>query len=307
VRLKDLDALEIAHDLKIAELSGPPRAEEMVRQAEVMAQADVDAEEAIQHGEQALTSVSPEDVEGLLERLAALAKAPGHIIDIYERQVTRCKSPTDRLRALARAAHVAASHDSLERARQFFDIALGGGVQEETLAVLEDVAREADADGEKKLTRTLAEALAAGGQGSRDGGRTRSALLGRAAQIAYAELSETDQAFAWLGDALVTHVDDARLDELEQLADEVGDPKRAETVLVRALEEVFDGPLVRKLLARRASLRQQKLNNATGAAQDRRRSRSRGCGCARAGRPSASRPRGRSASTRPRSACRDSR
>src|SRR5690606_37427198 len=105
---KDLDALEIAHDLKVQELSGPPRAEEMVRQAEVMAEAGVDAEEVLQHGEQALTSVAPEDVEPLLTRLARLAKAPGHIIDLYERQVTRCKSPADRLRALARAAEVAA-------------------------------------------------------------------------------------------------------------------------------------------------------------------------------------------------------
>src|SRR5690606_13862479 len=101
-----------------------------------------------------------------------------------------------------------------------------------------------------------------------DGGRTRSALLGRAAQIAYSDLEDTNQAFAWLGDALVTHVDDARLDELEELADEVGEPTRAATVLNRALEEVFDGPLVRKLLARRARLRQEKLADLKGAADD---------------------------------------
>ncbi len=269
VKLKDLEALEIAHDLKVQDLSGPTRAEEMVRQAEVMAEAGVEAEEAIQHGEQALTSVPPEEVESLLSRLAALAKAPGHVIDLYERQVTRCKSPQDRLRALARAAQVAAEHDALDRARQFFDISLGGGVQEETLTVLEDIARIADVgrDG-KVLTKTLAQALAAGGQGSRDGGRTRSALLGRAAQIAHADLEDTDQAFAWLGDALVTHVDDTRLDELERLAEEVGDPKRAATVLNRALEEVFDGPLVRKLLARRARVRREKLGDPRGAAED---------------------------------------
>lgn len=269
VKLKDLEALEIAHDLKVQDLSGPPRAEEMVRQAEVMTQAGVDAEEAIQHGEQALTSVPPEEVEPLLTRLAELAKAPGHVIDLYERQVTRCKSPLDRLRALARAAQVAAEHDAFDRARQFFDIALGGGVQEETLTVLEDIARQADVgrDG-KLLTKTLAQSLAAGGQGSRDGGRTRSALLGRAAQIAYSDLQDTDQAFTWLGDALVTHVDDTRLDELEQLAEEVGDATRAATVLNRALEEVFDGPLVRKLLARRARLRREKLDDLRGAAED---------------------------------------
>lgn len=269
VKLKDLEALEIAHDLKVQELSGPPRAEEMVRQAEVMAEAEVDSEEAIQHGEQALTSVSPEDVEPLLARLAKLAKAPGHIIDLYERQVTRCKAPNDRLRALARAAQVAAEHDAMDRARQFFDIALAGGVQEETLSSLEQIARDADALSDSHiLTTTLAQALAAGGQGSRDGGRTRSALLGRAAHIAYADLDDVDQAFTWLGDAIVTHVDDQRLDELEALSEKVGDAKRAEAVLNRALEEVFDGPLVRKLLARRAALRQDKLEELKGAADD---------------------------------------
>ena len=93
----------------------------------------------------------PEEVESLLSRLAGLAKAPGHVIDLYERQVTRCKSPQDRLRALARAAQVAAEHDALDRARQFFDISLGGGVQEETLTVLEDIARLADVGRDGKV------------------------------------------------------------------------------------------------------------------------------------------------------------
>jgi hypothetical protein len=65
VKLKDLDALAIAHDLMVAELSGPARAEEMVRQAEVLLSADVPVEEALQHGEQALTSVAPAEVEPL--------------------------------------------------------------------------------------------------------------------------------------------------------------------------------------------------------------------------------------------------
>jgi hypothetical protein len=77
-----------------------------------------------------------------------------------------------------------------------------------------------------------------------------------------------DQAFTWLGDAIVAHVDDERLDALEALAGEVGQPTRAEAVLSRALEEVFDGPLVRRLLARRAQLRRQKLSDSPGAAAD---------------------------------------
>ncbi|MGC4088260.1 MAG: hypothetical protein QM756_10235 [Polyangiaceae bacterium] len=269
VKLKDLDALSIAHDLIVQQMSGPERAKELVRQASVLAEAGVEASEAVQHGEQALTSVAPSDVAPLLESLSAIAKEPAAIIDIYERQVTRCKAPPDRLRALSRAAQIAASHGVYDRARQFLDVALGGSVQEETLSALEDAARESDLErGGERLRRTLAEALAAGGQGSRDGGRTRGALLGRAAQLAYQDLKDTDQAFTWLGDAIVAHVDDERLAALESLAQEIGEPKRAETVLSRALEEVFDGPLVRKLLARRALVRRESLNDLTGAATD---------------------------------------
>jgi cellulose synthase operon protein C len=269
VKLKDLDALGIAHDLLVQDLSGPSRADEMVRQAEVLAEAGVEATEAINHGEQALTSVPPGDVEPLLARLAKLTTTVPRIIEIYERQVTRCKAPSDKLAALGRAASVAASHGAYDKARAFFDVALGSAVQEETLNSLEAIARSSDTEQKTdKLRRTLAEALANGGQGSRDGGRTRGMLLGRAAELAYRELKDTEQAFIWLGDAIVTHVDDEPLAALERLADEVGEPKRAENVLNRALEEVFDGPLVRKLLARRATVRREKLADPQGAAGD---------------------------------------
>jgi cellulose synthase operon protein C len=269
VRLKDLDALGIAHDLMVADLSGPARAEEMVRQAEVLLRTDVPVDEALQHGEQALTSVAPAEVEPLLQRLSQLAPDPALSIGIYERQVSRCKAPADKLAALGRAASVAAEHGVYEKARAFFDLALGSGAQDETLSQLEDVAIKSDkTKSVDTLRRTLADAMAAGGQGSRDGGRTRGILLGRAASLVYRELKDIDKAFTWLGDAIVTHVDDERLEALEALASDVGDSRRAETVLTRALEEVFDGPLVRKLLARRASLRRDKLSDKTGAAGD---------------------------------------
>lgn len=269
VKLKDLDALGIAHDLMVAELSGPARAEEMVRQAEVLLRADVSVDEALQHGEQALTSVSPAEVEPLLQRLTKIAPEPAQKIGIYERQVTRCKAPSDKLAALRRAAAIAAEYDAYDKARSFFDLALGSGAHDETLSSLEDVAIKSDkAKSVDTLRRTLADAMAAGGQGSRDGGRTRGILLGRAASLVYRELKDVDKAFNWLGDAIVTHVDDERLEALEALASDVGDLRRAETVLTRALEEVFDGPLVRKLLARRASLRRDKLSEKVGAAAD---------------------------------------
>jgi len=269
VKLKDLDALSIAHELIILALSGPARAEEMVRQAEVLAGLGVESAEAIRHGEQALTSVSPAEVEPLLARLGKLTSEAPKVIEIYERQVTRCKAPSDKLAALGRAASVAATLGAYDKARAFFDLALGGALQEDTLNTLVVVARSTDAEQKTdQLRRTLAEALANGGQGSRDGGRTRGMLLGRAAELAHAELKDTEQAFTWLGDAIVSHVDDEPLAALERLADEIGEPRRAEAVLSRALEEVFDGPLVRKLLARRAAVRREKLSDAPGAAAD---------------------------------------
>jgi tetratricopeptide (TPR) repeat protein len=269
VELKDLDTLEIAQDLLAQSLSGPARAEEMVRQAEIRLRAGVDVPDAIQHGEQALTSVAPDQVEPLLQRLGKLTDDADQRIDLYERQVTRCKLPADRLRALSRAAQVAAELDSLERSRTFFDITLGGNVPVETMELLETLAAETDERlGRVSLRRVLAESFASGGQGSKDGGRTRAALLRRAAMLAYREFADKSQAFQWLADSIVAHVEDEGLDELERFAREVDDVKRAEAVLTRALEEVFDGPLVRRLLARRANLRRHALADPHGAAAD---------------------------------------
>jgi tetratricopeptide (TPR) repeat protein len=90
----------------------------------------------------------------------------------------------------------------------------------------------------------------------------------RAASMVHRDLGDVDQAFTWLGDSLIAHVDSATLDALEELALQIGDPPRAEATLSRALGEVFDGPLVRQLLARRAKLRRERLNDRTGAALD---------------------------------------
>ena len=269
VRLKDLDALSAAHDVMVRELSGPERAAEYVRQSEVLVQAGVDVVEASQHGEQGLTSMPPSEVEELLERLAELVAAPGHIIDLYERQVGRCKSPSDRLNALARAAQVAAAHGAMDRASALFELALGAGLREETLEVLEEAARIGDEQqGTTQLRNALATSLATGSHGARDGGRTRSALLRRAATIAYRDLGDVDRAFAWLGEALVTHVEKEALDALEGLGEQVGDLKRVEESIGKALEQVFDGPLVRQLVAHRADLRRNRLGDLPGAAED---------------------------------------
>lgn len=269
VRAKNLDALNAAHDALMHPLSGEARALEYVRQAEALVRAGVDTASALLHGEQGLPSMPPGEAGPLLERLAALATESAQVVDLYERQVGRCKAPADRLRALAEAARVAASSAELERARGFFGLALSGQVPEDAIDSLEEAARSGDAEaGNDALRRMLAEALAEGGHGLRDGGRTRSALLRRAAILAERELSDVERAFEWLGGALVAHVDDETLDTIESLAEKIGEPQRIEAALGRALGEVFDGPLVRKLLGRRIALRRDILDNLPGAAED---------------------------------------
>lgn len=272
IKTNDEDAMSTAHDLMMRETSGFERAQELVRQAEVRVRAGLPRLEAMQHGEAGLASMAATDVEPLLERLAQLAPKPADVIDLYERQVTRAKSPLDRVRALARAAQVAGQKGQLDRARGFFELALSGTPNAEVLELVEGYARDGDklsghTSGEK-LRRALCSALAAGGQGARDGGRTRSGLLRRAANIAHGELHDTEQAFVWLGEALIAHVDGEALDAIEDLANQTDSARRCEDALSLALSEVFDGPLVRQLLGRRAKIRRHRLRDLAGAASD---------------------------------------
>ncbi len=269
VKTSDLDALASAHDILSRDMAGIDRARELVRQAEVQLQAGATRPDSLRHGEEGLVSVPPDQAEPLLARLGAIAEDGGEVVGLYERQIGRCKSPADRMHALARAAQVAAEHEQVDRARGLFDLALSATPSDDAVGVLERAARESDRkNGSERLRRALCDALAQGGQGARDGGRTRGGLLRKAASIARTDLLDNEQAFAWLGDALVAHVEPASLDALEELAGEVGDLRRAEAVLTRALAEVFEGPLVRLLLGRRAKLRRDELDDSNGAAAD---------------------------------------
>ena len=69
----------------------------------------------------------------------------------------------------------------------------------------------------------------------------------------------------------MSHVDGESLDALENLGEQVDNLGRVEAVLNTALEQVFDGPLVRQLLQRRAQFRRDRLNDFAGAAADLRR------------------------------------
>ena len=269
VKTGDHDALIVAHELLAREVQGEERGNELVRQAEIRVKAGMPRADAITHGEGGLPFIPPADAEPLLERLSQLAAKPIDVIDLYERQVTRSKAPHDRVRALARAAQVASMRGQPERARGFFELALTGAPGDETISALETAAREGDKlSGGDRLRRALCQALSQGGHGARDGGRTRANLLRRAAMIAHRDLHDIEQAFTWLGDALVAHVDSLTLDMLESLGIDGGDPRRAEAALSHALGEVFDGPLVKQLLGRRAKIRRDQLVEPVNAAAD---------------------------------------
>ncbi|WP_394850404.1 hypothetical protein LZC95_23465 [Pendulispora brunnea] len=269
VKAGDLDALVLAQEILVRELTGRPRAVELTRQAEIAVRAGVPYSEAIAHSEPGLVDLSLDDAEPLVERLAALAGTADDVIEVYERQVARARAPLDRVRSLARAAQVASAKDNLERAQAFLELALSGVPSAETLAVVSDFAVAGDrATGGEQLRRALILALSRGGTGARDGGRTRASLLRRAAQIARLDLGDIDLAFSLLGDALIAQVDAITLDFVEALGREVQSPSRSDAVFTRALSEVFDGPLVRQLLVRRARLRQEDLGDLLGAAAD---------------------------------------
>lgn len=269
VKTGDHDALIVAHELLAREVQGEERGNELVRQAEVRVRGGMPRADAISHGEQGLPFIPPAESEPLLERLAQLAAKPADVIDLYERQVTRSKAPVDRVRALARAAQVASVRGQPERARGFFELALTGAPSDDTVTALETAARDGDKfGGGDRLRRALCQALAAGGHGARDGGRSRANLLRRAAMITHRDLHDIEQAFTWLADALVAHVDTLTLDMLESLGIDGGDPRRAEAALSHALGEVFDGPLVKQLLGRRAKIRRDQLVEPVNAAAD---------------------------------------
>lgn len=275
LRAKDLEALRLAHGLRAADLPPEQRAVELVRQAEVLAAAEVSIEDAITHGETGLAGVAPTEVEPLLARLSALATDVTSKVAVYERQIARCTTPDTALPALCRAAEVAVELGDSEQASTFFQLAFAGSVPEEGLEQVVELVRAMDkrrtGETTTSLRQVLAEALAAGGQGARDGGKTRSRMLRRAAKIAAFELRNSERALAWVGDALCQFVDAESLSTLNDVAASVGDYQVAETVATRALSEVFDGPQVRELLRYRADLRQDQLDNLAGAAEDLRR------------------------------------
>jgi len=257
--------LEI-HDRRGAGISGVARAEELIRQARVRIDLGVDRREAIEHGEIGLSAVPPSEAGPLLLELADLAPDANTAVELLERHVGRCKQPADRLAAMVRAYRRAiVSGVSEEKVRELTEHALAVQATDDPFDALWAEARDADAaDETADRRRALLDVLVNTTAGPRDGGRTRSAQLRRAADWMRAEVGDEEAAFELLSRALVAHVDAATLDSIEAIAA----PDRAAAIYTRALEEVFDGPLVRQIISRRATIRREQLGDADGAIRD---------------------------------------
>lgn len=259
--------LEI-HDRRGAGLSGVARAEELIRQAKVRIELGIDRGEALEHGEIGLSAVPPSEAGPLLQQLADLAPDAAAAVELLERHVGRCKQPADRLVAMVRAYRRAIGSEVAEaKVKELAEhaLAVAGPGLDDPFDALWAAARDADAaDGTADRRRALLDVLVSTSAGPRDGGRTRSAQLRRAAEWMRLECDDDEAAFELLASALVAHVDAATLDAIEALAA----PDRAAAIFTRTLEEVFDGPLVRQILSRRAALRYEKMGDLEGAIRD---------------------------------------
>jgi hypothetical protein len=279
VAAKNLDLVLEVHDRRASLTSGAARAEELVRQAQARIDLGVSREDAVSHGELGLSAVPPLETPRLLYALAAMAPSAMAAIELYERQVARNKTPPDRLAALVRVYRAALERAPVagaelaaveKKAQEVLELTLAVQNADDPADALWASVAEADASAEgDSYRRALVAGIVGSSAGPRDGGRTRSAQLRKLAVRAKDELGDLELAFDLLGKALVAHVDAVALDALEEAAGE--DAKRAEAVLSRVLEEVFDGPIVRQVLARRALLRQEKLADFDGALADLRR------------------------------------
>lgn len=259
--------LEI-HDRRGAGTSGAARAEELIRQARVRIDLGIDRKEAIEHGELGLAAVPAAEAGEMLERLAELAPDALTAVELLERHVGRCKNPVDRLHAVVRAYRRAILAENLdEKSRELAEQALSIASPEDPLDALWNAGRAADElDGTSDRRRALIDVLINTTAGPRDGGRTRSSQLRRVAERMRTEIGDEEGAFELLARALISHVDASTLDAVEEAAGK--EPHRAEQIYTRALEDVFDGPLVRQIVSRRAALRQEKLGDIEGAIRD---------------------------------------
>lgn len=276
VTAKNLELVLEVHDRRASLTSGASRVEELLRQAQARIELGVPREEAVSHGELGLSALPSSESTPYLATLSAMAPTAMAAIELYERQVARNKTPPERLGALVRAYRAALERapvagDELaaveKKAQELLELAMAvQNADDPSDALWASITDSDAAAGGDTYRRALIAGIVGSSAGPRDGGRTRATQLRKLAARAREELADLDLTFDLLGKSLVSHVDAAALDALESSAGD--DAKRAEAVLSRVLDEVFDGPIVRQVLARRAALRQERLKDFDGALAD---------------------------------------
>jgi len=255
--------LEI-HDRRSASVSGPARAEELIRQARVRIELGMDRREAIEHGELGLGAVPAAEAGALLEQLTELAPDPLTAVELLEHHVARCKLPPDRMNAVVRAYKRAIQSGLFDKAKELAEQALAIVGADDPFDALWTAARDSDEiAGGSDARRELIDVLINTTAGPRDGGRTRSSQLRRCAERMRTEIDDEEAAHELFARALIAHVNPETLDAIEQVAE----PDRATAIFTRALEDVFDGPLVRQIISRRAAIR-ERLGDVDGALRD---------------------------------------
>jgi hypothetical protein len=214
----DVRGLKVAFALSARALSGAPRGAELCRQAEVLTGLGADRPLAVKHAEAGLTGLSPAESAPLLERLAALVDGDEGL-DLHERAAERATSDADRAAALVIAAGAPLQRATVPRLAAFFAAALRLSTDDRALDALGKGAEEGDKRrGDAVVRSLLVAALRAAEPDVIDGGRTQSGLLRRAAHLAR-QISEPDQAFELLGDALFARLEGALEEALAPLED----------------------------------------------------------------------------------------
>ena len=217
--------LAVAHDLLGKELSGSDRADELVRQAEVLASGRRRSGRGAAAWRGRFGQRAAPQAEPLLARLALLTSAPGPVIDVYERQVSRCKVPADRMAALSRAAQLAAARARPIGPEPSTRLAIGIRCRRGDAAGARLSASQGDRISGSTTLRDDSRRRDFGGRArARDGRPNRASCSVGRLESRIETSAMSSEAFRWLGgDRSSSHVDPATLDALEELLLEVGD------------------------------------------------------------------------------------
>lgn len=261
---KNLEVLQTLFIFVDYEGEGIERAAEQVRQAEVLAQAGLNAEEAVLHGEQALTGIPLDQAEPLLARLSQLLSSAQQKWGVYERQIARSKTREERLRALTRAAEEALQLGLPVEAQELYALGIRNCKDSSSLAeLLEDFLHVDHSSQGKQRGVLLLQVLSR--LASSEPGSEQALQWMAAARLAREHLNLKEKAYELLETALTGPLTEESWQLLCAWAEQDEQWLRVDWILGRVLDQVHEGARVRQLLRYRYELRSEKLPDAPGA------------------------------------------